>query len=153
MLLTYLGLFAGANPAGILNEFQELQALIEILETILEIINNLKLFTTDIDFDMDFIDDMTANPTTNFTAALQNMVTFKLEAHNFDEMKVWANDYLKRVDESTDFGINNAYKLTMAYENTANTGKELVSEVYLGWVFFLHIRIIFILIGLFKKML
>ena len=28
--------------------------------------------------------------------------------------------------ESTDFGINNAYKLTMAYENTANTGKELV---------------------------
>ena len=94
-------------------------------------INNLKLFTTDIDFDMDFIDDMTANPTTNFTAALQNMVTFKLEAHNFDEMKVWANDYLKRVDESTDFGINNAYKLTMAYENTANTGKELVSEVHI----------------------
>ena len=138
MLLTYLGIFAGANPAGILNEFQELQALIEILETILEIINNLKLFTTDIDFDMDFIDDMTANPTTNFTAALQNMVTFKLEAHNFDEMKVWANDYLKRVDESTDFGINNAYKLTMAYENTANTGKELVSEVYLG-CFFLDI--------------
>ena len=101
---------------------------------------------TDVDFDMDFIDDMTANPTTNFTAALQNMVTFKLEAHNFDEMKVWANDYLKRVDESTDFGINNAYKLTMAYENTANTGKELVSEVYYLGCFFLHIRIIFILI-------
>ena len=50
-----LGLFAGANPAGILNEFQELQALIAILETILDIINKLKLFMTDIDFDMDFI--------------------------------------------------------------------------------------------------
>ena len=80
---------------------------------------------------------MTVNPSTNFTVALQNMVTFKLEAHNFDEMKVWANDYLKRVDESTDFGIKNAYKLTIAYENTANTGKELVSEVF-RLVFFVH---------------
>ena len=115
------------DPAMVMEEFFE---MIKLLNDLMEMLMNfIEYYLASHDFDTSFIDDMTLNGSTNFSIALQNAVDFHLKAHGFDDIILYADETIKRIDQETDFGIDGVDDLIIAMKQLANTGKDLVEEV------------------------
>ena len=126
-----VNIFAGIDPTKALSEIEKLAEIIKVMVELFKLVKAVKS-VEDINVDLKGeagIDNITANPTTDFTKALQSAVELKLKLPKFDEMKNFADDTLKRIDDITDHEIEGTDKLITAYKNVADIGKRLAYEV------------------------
>ena len=126
-----LNIFAGIDPMEAMTGLEELATIIQLMEELFKLLQQIQsVLNFDVDFDDDIgIDDITTNPTTDFTEALQSAVKLKLKLPKFDEMRNFADDTLKRIDDITNHEIKGTDKLITAYKNVADVGKRLANEV------------------------
>ena len=126
-----VGMYFGVPPEDFMEQLEDIEEILSMLNEIFDMLNTIE-YALDINFDFNSIDDLdaiTSNPSTDFTQALQNAVEMKLSTVKFDEMRNTAEHYLTRVDAETDYEIDGAGDLIVAYVNVADVGKALVAEV------------------------
>ncbi len=114
--------------------------MINLAEFVIEIVQLLKdiydtfetvdeMFNLITDMDLDAINDITANPSQEFSKALQAAIDLKLKGVTFDEIEKISRIKIGIMNEETEFGIGGTGDLMLSMEGVADAGQRLVDEV------------------------
>lgn len=109
-----------------------MDAIADIAKLIIELKDLIEEILDIIDMIMSIsgagFDDLTSNPSTDFTTAIKKAVEMKLAAPKFDQLNSIADHKLKDFDRETDYKIDGLEDLIMAVQGMSDIGNRLVGE-------------------------
>ena len=104
--------------------------IIQLLEEIYEVFETMSdMMDLVSDFDIEDINNISSDPSQEFSDALQNAVDMKLKGVTFDQIESIGRIKIGIMNEETEFGISGTDDLMMSMQAVSDVGQRLIDEV------------------------
>ena len=136
---SFLGAIVSIFTAGFMGKEDDdldLGGIIGDLEEAIQVLKDIQALGGEIseiikmmqDLNFDDLNDLSADPTTDFMTALKSASELKTKGPRFDELDNIADNELSIINAETDYGIDGFDKLIMAIKKVSSIGRELITS-------------------------